>query len=168
MSSLALRIALAISGQYDQALDIGSAGYPIAFKPNYNFDNGVGANQAAVIYSKTRTLAASANEDLDLNGTTLLDAFGTALALTKVKGLIIVAAPGNTNDVVVGGASSNGFIAPFGSATDKIKVQPGGMLVLVTPSAAGYAVTAATADLLRIANGGGTTGVTYTIIVIGG
>ena len=63
----------------------------------------------------------------------------------KLKALIVYAAPGNTNDVVVGGAASNGAISMFGSATDTMKVKPGGFLVAAAPTAAGYAITAASA-----------------------
>ena len=165
--TLAVSLALAIAGNYSNALDVGQVNYPLAYQPNIVFTDGAGANQANKIWTDTRTIAASGTDDLDLNGTALTDAFGVAMAFTKIKGIIVVADATNTNDVVVGGAASNGFISPFGSATDKVKVQAGGMLVLVTPSAAGYAVTAATADLLRIANGGAGTGVNYTIFVIG-
>lgn len=167
MTTLAASIALAIAGAYSNALDVGQATYPLAFAPNYVFTDGSGANQANKVWSDTRTLAASANEDLDLNGSSLIDAFGVAMAFTKIKAIIVVADAANTNDVVVGGAASNGFISPFGAATDKVKVRPGGMMVLVDPSAAGYAVTAATADLLRVTNGGAGTGVNYTIFLIG-
>jgi hypothetical protein len=167
MTTLAASIALAIAGSYSNALDINSVNYPLNFGPNYTFTDGSGAGQASKVFTDLRTLAASATEDLDLNGTTLLDAFGNAIAFTKIKGIIVVADAANTNDVVVGGAAANGFISPFGAATDKVKVRPGGMLVLVDPGAAGYAVTAATADLLRIGNGGAGTSVNYQIFLIG-
>jgi len=167
MTTLAASIALALAGTFNGSPDVGAITYSFPFAPNFVFTDGAGANQANKIWSDIRTLAASANEDLDLNGATLTDALGQALAFTKVKALIVVADVANTNQVVIGGAASNGFISPFGSATDKVKLDPGGMLVLVNPSAAGYGVTAATADLLRIANGGAGTSVNYTIFVIG-
>ena len=167
MTTLAASIALAIAGSYTNALDVGTVQYPLAFTPNYSFTDGSGANQATKIFSDTRQIAASSNDDLDLNGTSLFDAFNNALAFTKIKGIIVVADAGNTNDVVVGGAASNGFISPFGASTDKVKVRPGGMLVLVDTGAAGYTVTATTADQLRIANGGAGSVVNYTIFLIG-
>ena len=47
------------------------------------------------------------------------------------------------------------------------QMQPGGTLLLVAPNAAGYAVTAGTGDLLKVANSGGSTGVTYDIVIVG-
>jgi hypothetical protein len=48
-------------------------------------------------------------------------------------------------------------------------VRPGGVLALFTGAADanGYAVAAGATDFLRIANSGGTTGVTYDIWIIG-
>ncbi|MBY8826122.1 hypothetical protein [Sphingomonas colocasiae] len=166
-TALSASLSVSLAGILANILDIGSANYPINFNPNVVFTDGAGAGQANKIFTDTRSLAASASEDLDLNGTTLIDAFGNAMAMTKLKALIVYAAPGNTNDVVVGGASSNGVFSMFGASTDTVKVKPGGFLVLAAPTAAGYAVTAATADLLKIANGSSGSGVTYTIVLIG-
>ncbi len=50
---------------------------------------------------------------------------------------------------------------------DTVKVKPGGAIALVAPDATGYAVTAGTADQLKVANSAGGTSVTYDIIIIG-
>jgi len=99
----------------------------------------------------------------------LVDAFGVALAFVKVKGLVISAAAANANNVVVGNATSNGFISWVGAAAHTVTVRPGATLALMAggADAAGYAVTAATADLLRVANGGAGTSVTYDVIIWG-
>jgi hypothetical protein len=56
-----------------------------------------------------------------------------------------------------------------GAATHTVTVRPGGVLALFTGAADanGYAVAAGATDFLRIANSGGTTGVTYDIWIIG-
>lgn len=128
---------------------------------------GTSAGQADRLWTATRTIAASGTDDLDLNGTALTDALGAAVAMARVKGIIVAAAAANTNNVVVGGAAATGFISWVGSATDKVVVRPGGVLALFCTDATGYAVTAATADLLRIANSGSGSTVTYDITVIG-
>lgn len=166
MATLTARLDVQLSGVFENILDVGSASYPLEYGKHYNLAHGSGANQASSVFTDTRTLAASANEDLDLNGV-LLDAFNTVIALTKVKALIITADPNNANDVVVGGAAANGATSFFGAADDKVKVKPGGVIAFIAPDANGYPITAATADLLRVANGGAGTAVTYTIIVIG-
>jgi hypothetical protein len=140
---------------------------PVTYQQSLGLGSGTGAGQADKLWvSGARTLAASATEDLDLAGT-LLDAFGGVLALARVKGLIIAAAATNTNDVVVGAAAANAFFSCFGSATDKVKVKPGGVLALFAPDATAYPVTSTTADLLRVGNSAAGTSVTYDVIVIG-
>ena len=131
------------------------------------FTDGEAANQAEVMFRDTRTLAASATEDLDLSGTTLQDAFGIDIAFTSVKVMIVEAAAANTNNVLVGGAAATQWSAWAGDATDVVVVEPGGTFVILSPSAAGYAVGAGTTDLLKVANSSGGTSVDYTITLIG-
>ena len=163
---LTAKLSVGLTGEITNALDLEAAASALTKNLVVNLTDGLGANQATNIFSDQRTLAASANESLDLNGA-LTNAFGQTINFTKVKMLAIFAAAGNTNDVVVGGAASNGFISPFGAATHTVNVKPGGCLILAAPDANGYAAVAATADLLRIANSGAGTTVTYDIVVIG-
>lgn len=128
--------------------------------------NGTGANQADKMYAATRTLALSTGEDLDLAGT-LTDAFGAVVTFARIKAMIFRAAAANTNNVIVGNAASNGFVSWCGSATDKVTIRPGGTFALFAPDAVAYAVTAATADLLHVLNGGAGTPVTYDVVIIG-
>jgi len=147
-------------------VDIGEATHEANWSPSYGFTDGAGANQAKSVFADERTLAASANESLDLAGG-LTDVFGNSITFTKIKAIIIQAAAANSNDVLVGGAASNGFTSFVGAADDTIKVKPGGMFMIVAPDANGLAVTAGTGDLLKIANSAGGSGVTYKIIIIG-
>lgn len=82
---------------------------------------------------------------------------------------MISAAAGNTNNVIVGGASSNGFVTWVGAATHTVTVRPGATLALFAGAAdaVGYTVTAATGDLLHVANSGSGTTVIYDVIVLG-
>jgi hypothetical protein len=155
-----------ISGILSGAVDIGTVEHSLSYGPTLTFGDGNGANQISRIFADTRTLAASANEDLDLAGG-LTDAIGQTITLARVRGLLVRAAPGNTNNVIVGGAASNGWITAFGGTAHTITLRPGGLLMLAAPDATGYAVTASTGDLLRIANSGGGTGVTYDIVILG-
>lgn len=130
------------------------------------FTNGSGANQAADLYAASRTVALSANDDIDLSGV-LLNNLGTTLAFTKIKAIRIRADSANPGDLLVGPAAANGFLAPFNAAADRVRVAPGGVLELINPSAAGWAVTAGTADLLRVTNGSGSGSATYKIEILG-
>lgn len=163
---LTIRSSLRIAGEFLSGLDIGEAAYPIQLAVEYAFANGTGANQANAVFTDARSINASSDEELDLAGV-LAEAFGATLTFTKVKLFAIVADAGNTNDVVVGGAGSNAWSAPFGDPTDTVKVRPGGALLLVAPNAAGYAVTAGSADKLKVANSGSGTAVGYKILIVG-
>ena len=167
--ALSTNLRVNIGAKQTSTLDLGSAEGNIAKAVAINLASGTAAGQADRIFSDTRTLAASANEDLDLAGGGLTDAFGAALTFVKVKGMLIVAAAGNTNNVIVGGAASAQFLTWVGAGTHTVTVRPGGVLLLACGDADlnAYGVTATTGDLLRIANSSSGTSVTYDIIVWG-
>lgn len=163
---LQAQINLSLIAALTSALDVGEASYAPNYGANFPFADGSGANQASQIFSDARTLTASATENLDLAGG-LVNALGATVTLAKLKALVIKADAANANDVVVGPAATNGLVTPFNAAADRVKVKPGGLLVLVAPDANGYAVTAGTGDQIFVGNGGAGTSVTYTIILIG-
>lgn len=166
MASQVSQLVLKVLATLTNALDLSTPTDALSKDYSINLGDGNGANQANQVFHDSRTLAASASEELDLAGG-LTNGLGATVTFTKIKALLIRASSGNTNDVLVGGAAANGFIAPFGDATDVIKVKPGGTLFLAAPDAAGYAVTAATGDLLKVANSAAGSGVTYEIVLIG-
>ncbi len=127
--------------------------------------NGTASGQANALFADQRTIGASSSENLDLAGV-LVDPLGATLTFTTIKAIKIKAADANTNNVLVGGAASNTFVGPFSDATDIVAVKPGGIFMWVAPQT-GATVTASTGDILKIANSGGTTGVTYDIFIIG-
>lgn len=128
--------------------------------------DGTGADQAQNVFCDERTITASSSENLDLSGS-LTNVFGTTIAFTAIKAIMVIASAGNTNNVIVGATASAQFVGPFGDATDTIVLGPGDIFLVTRRSAAGMPVTLTTADLLKIANSGGTTSVTYRIVLIG-
>ena len=134
---------------------------------NSTLANGTAAGQADRIYAGTRTLAASTTEDLDLAGG-LTDAFGSTITFVKVKALLIVAAAANTNNVVVGAASANQWVTRFNS-TGTTTLRPGATACYIAGSAdaTGWTVTASTGDLLKVANSGAGSSVSYDIVIVG-
>ncbi len=165
-NTFAGNVRLTVTGELDNTVTLGTVQHLLSYVNNPAFTNGTGANQANMVYGGTRTLAASATESLDLAGG-LSNAFGNTITFTSIKTIVIVAAAANVNDVLVGGAASNAFINWVANATDIVVVKPGGMFCITAPTAAGFAVTADTGDLLKVANSAGTTGVTYDIVLIG-
>lgn len=129
------------------------------------FTDGVAAGNADRIWQDTRTLSASATEDLDFSGS-LTDIYGAAVVFADIRAILITAAAANTNNVNVQRATANGLLL-FLAALDGLAVRPGGAFLLMCPDATGIAVAAGTADLLTITNSAGSTSVTFTITVIG-
>jgi hypothetical protein len=159
-------IKLTATGLLTKDSDLGSLTYTLNYAYSKAMTNGTGADQANMVWTDTRTISASGTDDLDLAGV-LTDAFGATITFTKIKGMIVVAASGNTNDVVVGGDASAALVNWVGNANDVVNVKPGGLFAAVAPNSAGYAVTATTGDILQIANSSSSTSVTYDIILIG-
>lgn len=162
-----IQLAVSATATLTSALDLGTGSAPQALSRSMSLLSGTAAGQADRVFSDRRTLAASATEDLDLAGV-LLDAFGAAITFARIKGLVIAAATTNTNNVVVGAAASNPW-ATLLSATGTVTLRPGAFIAVGTGTtdATGYAVTAGTADLLKVANSAGSTSVTYDIHIIG-
>lgn len=160
-----LTLSAQITGVQAGAADLGA----LEFSPNLAFvkaiTNGTGANQADLLFADTRTIAASGSEDLDLAGS-LADVFGATITMVEVLAILITADAGNTNNVVIGDSSAP--VPLFGGTNPTLAIKPGGMFMIVAPNAAGqFAVGAGSTDKLKVANSGGTTGVTYSIIVVG-
>lgn len=163
----AANIKLALDASIDATIDIGTVKHDIAgWSAQHVLGDGTGADQFKQIFTDTRTISASSNEDLDLAGT-LVNALGQTITFTKIRAILIKAAAANVNNVVLGGAASNQFVGPFGAATHTIAVRPGGFFGIAANDATGYAVTAGTGDLLRVANSGAGSSVTYDIVILG-
>jgi len=121
---------------------------------------GTSAGQCNEIFSKINTIAASGTLNLDLSGvladiTNNVPASQSRIIAIMVE--LLSAAQDTVNgtacsSVTLGAAGSNPWIGgPFG-ATDTYKINNGGCWLHTDFSAAGLAVTAATADILKILN----------------
>ncbi len=163
--TLTTQIRLQVSSTGQLGVGLTTVTNPVSEDYTQLFSSGTGASQASNIYHAERTITASSSEDLDLNGT-LLNGFGVTLSFTKIRALIIHAAAANTNDVVIGGVNTT-ITSIFSDTSDKLKIKPGGTLLLTAPAAAGYALTAGSADVLTVANSSSGTSVVYDVIAIG-
>ena len=84
-STLSLRLQAARTG----SLDIEALASTIDRTTSVIHADGTGANQATIMWSDQRTLTSGSSESLDLSGSALTDAFGAAVALTSIKGIIL-------------------------------------------------------------------------------
>lgn len=163
--ALTAKIVSQVVATLTSPLDLSTPTDALDYTQRISLTSGTGANQADMMWHDTRTLAASASENIDLAGS-LTGAFGTTLTFARIKGLVVAAASGNTNDVQVARGSSNGFTM-FLAASDGFLVKPGGHFSWWAPGATGVAVTAGTGDILTITNSAGSTSVTYDIVILG-
>jgi len=159
-------VVLSVTGSQSNAIDFTTGVAPLARTYQLLYSTGTGANSADRIWHDQRTIAASGTDDLDLAGV-LVDVFGATVTFARIRSIVVQAASANTNNVIIGAAASNQFATWVGAATHTVTVRPGGLFCVANSDATGYAVTAGTGDLLRIANSGAGTSVTYDIILIG-
>lgn len=165
--ALTSSMSIAASAELSAALDLGVARAPVQVRRAVSLASGTGVGKADKVFSDRRSISASSSEDLDLAGV-LLDSFGAAITFARIKGLIVSAAATNSNNVVVGAASSNAWAALLG-ATHTLTLRPGAAVAVMAgeADATGYAVTASTGDLLKVANSGAGSSVSYDIVIIG-
>lgn len=145
---------------------LGTARVPAGLSRAVTLASGTGLGKADKAYTARRTIAASGSEDLDLAGV-LQDAFGAPITFVRIKGLVIAAGVSNSNNVVIGNATSNAWAALL-NATGTITLRPGAVLAAIAGAEdAAYAVTASTGDVLKVANSGGGSAVSYDICIVG-
>lgn len=159
-SLLTVKIASILASPFDLA----GAKCELAYEKSVVLENGTGADQANQVWHDTRTLTTGASETIDINSAALLNALGEGITFTKVK-VILIKNKGTTT-LSVGAAAATQFVAPFGSATDLVKIPPGGILLLTAPDANGFACAAGATDFLKIANSAGAS-IDYDIVLIG-
>jgi hypothetical protein len=133
------------------------------------------------VWRDTRLITPStATDDLDLAGG-LTDAFGNTLTFSRVK-LVKIENLGTKNGerdytvvtgekLLVGGAGAGGNAWAAwanGDQDAKVTVDGGGVFLIYAPQAPGYAVTAGTGDVLRVAlSGSGSNSIYYDIVIFG-
>lgn len=147
-----------------KALDLDTPLDPLLLKWSVLLSNGTASGLVSQMWHDTRTLTASATEDLDFAGG-LTNAFGVTLTFVKIKIVLVRASSANTNDVQVQRIATTG-LPLFMADGDGIALQPGDIFLYASPLV-GKTVTATTDDTLTITNSAGSTSVSYDIVVIG-
>lgn len=162
--TIAVQIAMTLTNVIASGLVNPSAA--LALNKTLSFDTGVGAGQADRLYAPAQfSVAQSINTDIDLAGV-LTDLLGQALTFVKVKAIYIECDAANPDGVTVG-AGTNPFIAWLLATGDGVKIRPGGFLLLGATEATGFAVTAGTADILRIATPATAGTYLFKVVIVG-
>lgn len=163
--SLTATVRVSVKAAHTRALDLGTPAYNLAKAIDLAFASGTGSSQADLMFTDTRTVAASGTDALDLAGS-LTDAYGTTLTFVELRAVVVTAAAANTNNVRVNRPASNG-VPLFLAAGDGIDVPPGGFFAWGCPADGKVTVTASTGDLLNLDNSTSGTSVTYDIVILG-
>lgn len=163
--ALSTDLNVRLAGTLTSALDLSTPTDSLVKTLHTVLTSGTGANQADMMWHDTRTLSASATEDLDL-AASLTGPLGGTLTFARIKMVLVTAASGNTNNVNVTRPASNG-VPLFLAASDGIAVRPGGCFLWTASDSTGVAVTAGTGDLLTFTNSAGSTSVSYDVVIIG-
>lgn len=151
--SLATKITIDLLATLTASLDFSVSRNPLAVSPRIEWADGAGLNQANRVFQDRYTIAGGGDQQLDL--TALTDPFGAALSFARLKAIYIKNRSVTAGDnLQLGGTVTAGITSLFVAANDGIIVGPDGVVLLVNPSLAGWAVTATTADILRIGNPG--------------
>jgi len=152
-----------------KALDLDTAKDYLDLDLGASFTNGEGANNANVLFHDTRTLADGADDTLDLHTGTddagnIVDAFGDAVTIDKLKALYIKNSSTDAN-LLIGGAAAT-QLGLFNDVSDIAKLPPGGEFLFIAPDATGIDIS--TNECLKIAHDGtGESALTYDIVVLG-
>ena len=126
--------------------------------------SGTGASQADLLFADQRSLAQSANEDLDVNAV-LTSPLGTTITMVKIKAIGIFAAAANPGNLTVGRGATNGVVW-ISAISAGVVVPPGGGQFWFAPLA-GLAITAGTSDLINVAAAATTGTYTYDVYLLG-
>jgi len=163
--SLTTRIALGFDLLYQATTDLGTPQDRVTLNRLIELANGIGANQANMVFRGSRSLADGADETLDLYSSgTLLDPLRYALTMEKLKVLYIKNTSTEAN-LLIGGAETTPVLL-FDDPTDIFKLRPGGIFLTTAPDADGIDLTT-NKDLKLAHDGTGTSDLAYEIIAIG-
>lgn len=161
--ALSTSIGLNITATLAKAFDLATGSQvPFTKAVAMTWASGVAANQADKVFADQRSTATTDSLDVATAGG-LLDAYGDAFAIARLKALIVVAAGANGADLRITRPAAG--VPWLGATGDFVVVRPGGSLWWFAPDATGVAVTATTADLIDIVSASGT--LTFDIIIIG-
>lgn len=159
-AELRVKFSAVLTGSNDQ----GNPEHRPTIEELLQFASGTGADQADGVFTDTRSVNASSNDDIDLAGV-LVDALGNSMAAAEIVG-ILIRNNSTTQTLTIGVAGTNPWVTMWAASGDGIKVFPGGIFLNFAPDASGLgAVVGGASDVLRVANGSGSTA-SYDIAIL--
>jgi hypothetical protein len=139
---------------------------PLAVNKRIGFDSGTTAGKADLMISSSGSAAASP-VSIDVSNSATVDPLGGPVVLARIKAIVIQnLSTTDGHNLLLDATVSNACKTMFnGIATSKLVILPGGFVVLAGFGATGYAVTAATGDIISLDPGANT--IPYAIDIIG-
>jgi len=141
---------------------------------NKTLATGTAVDTADRVWHKKQSIGATTNLDLDLSGGSSLSIFGTNVDITfvKIKSIFIKNHSTTSGDELRVGPNASGtplsahILTPFNAVNTAVVVVGADSAMVLASCKDGWAVTATTADLLRIRNPGANA-IECTIVIIG-
>lgn len=151
LNALEIATALGFGAAGNSQLPHGGAVY------TRQFQIGTGNGNVDTVYSKRHSIVSGVPLDLDLRTTSAIvsQLDGTALNFPLIVGILVVNNSTTTGQNLTLGQGSNPVTTYLTGTTPGIIIGPGGCHFLCSPQD-GYATTATTADVLRLAASTGT------------
>jgi len=161
-----LRVLLDIM---ETASSLGVAAATSQLAHSIDYDTGLLASGTAsstqdLVWSAADSVANGAPDTVDVAGSLTSRLTGGAVTMVEVTLIYIRNKSTTTGEILEIGAGSNPLLNWVKATGDAIKIGPGGVFILTSPID-GFAVTAATGDVLTITSASGT--ISYDIIILG-
>ena len=166
--TLSCEIRASLAWLFQDALDLSTVSDASKLDYSQMLADGVAADQADKIWHDQRTVAAGANDDLDLTAlASSLFGGSLSISLAKLKAVLLVNTSTTAGDKLrLDSSVANACTGPFGgSATSKIEIGADSALLLSSKKD-GWTVTGGTGDILRLSNPGANA-IIYKIVVVG-
>lgn len=165
-ATLTTNMTARLTWNFKEALDLSNVIDSSYVEYNVDMATGTGASTADKVWHDSRTLTTGTADNLDVNALTNSIYGNTVTSIfVKLRALIIVNTATTSGYDLTVGNGTNPWIGPFGSGAHTIAVPANGVLLLTNP-VAGWTITNATGDVLKI-NNGSAGSITYKIALIG-
>ncbi len=166
--TLAIDLKASLAWLFSESLPLSTVIDNAALEFDQSLEDGTAADQADLLWHDERTVAASANDDLDLTSLAMA-VFGGSLSISfaKVKVILLVNLSTTSDDRLrLGGAGAAAFSAPFADDDDAVLEIGADSPLLLANKKDGWPVTGGSADVLRIHNPSANA-ITYRIAMVG-
>ncbi len=166
--TLACEIRTSVAWLFQETLDLSTVSDASKLDYNQTLADGVAVDQADKVWHDQRSVAAGANDDLDLTAlASSLFGGSLSLSLAKLKALLLVNTSTTAGDKLrLDSSVANACTGPFGgSTTSKIEIGADSALLL-TSKKDGWTVTGGSGDIVRV-NNPGANAISYKIVLVG-